>query len=519
MDSASGVSAEIRRLAVVVQRGVVGERRSTAAFLAFPGAERVTSVVRSDSRASKSSDGRTQVARFCENESSLVDLVTRFLGEGLQAGRPVLVIASESHRAALLRSLESVGFDTAAACERGRFVLLDARETLAACMVGDMPDWRRFKQRVGGQLERLVAGRAAPVRVFGEMVDLLWRGGNRRAAIRLEEMWDDLARAHPLSFRHAYTMGDFYREDPAHFRAVTHRITSPGSDAAADEPREMARLRQRVRSLEAEVDHRRELEEALRWSLAEVRRSEDRKDAFMAMLGHELRNPLAPMLTALQLMNVRGDPSNERERDVLERQVRHMMQLVDDMLDISRVAGGKLDLQREPIEIADVISRAVEMTSPLYDEKRHGLAVRIPAPGLAVDADAMRLAQVFANLLTNAAKYTNPGGHVDVVGAGENGSVVITIRDSGVGIAPELLPRVFDRFVQAEDGCPPSGGGLGLGLAIVHMLVELHGGVVTAHSDGVGKGSTFVVRLPAIASAKRDAHDGRHGERSRKRQD
>ncbi len=224
------------------------------------------------------------------------------------------------------------------------------------------------------------------------------------------------------------------------------------------------------------------------------------KDEFLAMLGHELRNPLSPILTALQLMKLRGSDGTERERTVIERQVRHLTRLVDDLLDVSRIARGKVELEHEVVDVAEVIAKAIEIASPLLEERTHTLTVDVPRRGLAVDGDSIRLNQVIANLLTNAAKYTSPGGQIQVSAAGEGGEVVIRVRDNGMGIAPDVLPRIFDLFVQERQAIDRARGGLGLGLTIVRSLVERHHGQIAAHSDGPGRGSEFVVRLPRADS-------------------
>jgi PAS domain S-box-containing protein len=220
------------------------------------------------------------------------------------------------------------------------------------------------------------------------------------------------------------------------------------------------------------------------------------KDEFLAMLGHELRNPLAPIATAVHLMKLRGDDRLSREREVIERQLLHLSKLVDDLLDVSRVARGLVSLSRTPIEVAEILSEAVEMASPLLEQRAQQLTVAVPKVGLSINADRLRLAQVVANLLTNAAKYTPPHGHVWLSAAREGGQVVIRVRDDGEGIGPELLPRVFDLFVQGRRTIARSEGGLGLGLALVKSLVTLHGGTVGASSEGAGRGSEFVVRIP-----------------------
>ena len=221
------------------------------------------------------------------------------------------------------------------------------------------------------------------------------------------------------------------------------------------------------------------------------------KDEFLAMLGHELRNPLAPILTALQLMHLRADGALLRERAVIERQVKHVVRLVDDLLDISRITRGKVELAQEPVLLAETVAKAIEMASPLIEQRGHELTVAL-SPGLVVLGDPVRLAQIVANLLNNAAKYTERGGHIWVRGELQGRTIRLAVRDSGMGITPEMLTRVFELFAQEPQAIDRAQGGLGLGLAIVRSLVLLHGGTVTAHSDGRGKGSEFTVTLPAI---------------------
>jgi PAS domain S-box-containing protein len=220
------------------------------------------------------------------------------------------------------------------------------------------------------------------------------------------------------------------------------------------------------------------------------------KDEFMAMLGHELRNPLSPILTALQLMKLRGDVGAERERTVIERQVKHLTRLVDDLLDVSRIARGKVTLTLEVVEIVEVVMRAVEIASPLFEERSQTLSLDVPRTGLPVEGDVARLAQVVSNLLSNAAKYTAHGGTIVVTAGPEHDGVALRVRDPGVGIAPDVLPSIFDLFVQGRQTLDRAHGGLGLGLSIVKNLVERHGGRVAAHSEGLNRGSEFVVWLP-----------------------
>ena len=226
------------------------------------------------------------------------------------------------------------------------------------------------------------------------------------------------------------------------------------------------------------------------------------KDEFLAMLGHELRNPLSPIVTALQLMKLQGPEESERARAVIERQVTHLTRLVDDLLDVSRIARGKVELKADLIEISEVVAKAIEMASPLLEQRNHTLAVQVPRRGLLVDADITRLSQVISNLLTNAAKYTPAGGHITVRGEAVDHEVTLRVRDTGIGITPEVLPHIFDLFVQERQAIDRAQGGLGIGLTIVRNLVERHGGTVQATSDGAGRGSEFTIRLPRATWAE-----------------
>ena len=227
------------------------------------------------------------------------------------------------------------------------------------------------------------------------------------------------------------------------------------------------------------------------------------KDEFLAMLGHELRNPLAPILTALHVMRLRSaNEGTEKERAIIERQVNHLSRLVDDLLDVSRATMGKIDLRREPLEVSTAVARAVEVAAPLLQAKGHRLSVKVPGAGLLVAGDPVRLSQVIANLLHNAAKYTEEGGQIDVEAHLDGAIVSISVKDNGRGIAPERLSSMFELFVQGDQPADRSQGGLGVGLTLVRSLVQLHGGDVEARSAGPGTGSVFTVRLPALADRR-----------------
>ncbi|NUS38623.1 MAG: PAS domain-containing protein [Lysobacter sp.] len=243
-----------------------------------------------------------------------------------------------------------------------------------------------------------------------------------------------------------------------------------------------------------------------------LRAANRRKDEFLAMLAHELRNPLAPISAAADLLAVTGhDPDVVRQSSaIIARQVRHMTGLVDDLLDVSRVTRGLIRLQEQPFDIVSIIGDAVEQVRGLFQARRQHLTLHLPAQAATVLGDRTRLVQIVANLLNNAAKYTAEEGHVEVRAAVLGDEIDITVQDDGVGIAPELLPHVFDLFTQAERSLDRTQGGLGLGLALVKSLVDLHGGRVEAESDGPGTGSRFVVRLPrATVPAPKSPQDRR----------
>ena len=232
-----------------------------------------------------------------------------------------------------------------------------------------------------------------------------------------------------------------------------------------------------------------------------LRRADHRKDEFLALLSHELRNPLTPILTSARLLEGRVNADARHDLDVIVRQVKHLVRLVDDLLDVSRVARGAVTLSMAPLDLATVVARAVEATEPLFKERHHRLEISVPAERFTVDGDEVRLTQVVDNLLSNAARYTPPGGAVSVMGERDGDAVVLRVRDSGIGIDPSLLPDLFEPLVQGARGADRAQGGLGIGLSLVRTLTELHGGTVTARSDGLGLGSEFAVRLPTGAAS------------------
>lgn len=263
-----------------------------------------------------------------------------------------------------------------------------------------------------------------------------------------------------------------------------------------------AEVAERARAQREVEDANEALEERVRErtaALSEARRVADSanqaKDQFLAMLGHELRNPLAPMVTALDLLRLRG--AHSPEHDVLDRQVKQLVRMVDDLLDISRITTGKVELRRRHVEAAVLVSRAMETAGPLLKRRHHQVEIDVPPEGLALHADVDRLAQVIANLLINAAKYSEPGSRITLQGARVGDTVRLTVRDEGIGIPSDMLLSVFEPFVQQPQSIDRSRGGLGLGLAIARSLVLQHGGSIRAESGGPGQGSTFVVEVAA----------------------
>jgi len=238
--------------------------------------------------------------------------------------------------------------------------------------------------------------------------------------------------------------------------------------------------------------------------------ADQRKDEFIAMLAHELRNPLAPIRNAAHVLGrMEGQvPQVQWARETIERQVCHLARLVDDLLDVSRIVRGKVALKRETVELAAVVSQALDMARPLIDAKGHRIAVSLPDQAVQLEGDPVRLAQALLNLLDNAAKYTPERGAITLEASVSGPAIEITVSDNGIGIPAELLPRVFDLFQQGERTLDRSQGGLGVGLTLVKRLVEMHGGQLEAHSAGAGRGSVFTIRLPALPGASTKLEPG-----------
>jgi PAS domain S-box-containing protein len=249
-----------------------------------------------------------------------------------------------------------------------------------------------------------------------------------------------------------------------------------------------------------DLSERKQLEEELRARAEALVENDRRRNEFLAMLGHELRNPLAPIVTSLTVLRQEKttSPLVEQARTIMERQANHLVRLVDDLLDVARITKGRVELRKERVELNDLIDRAVEAVGPLVANQRHELSVSAPRGKLWLDVDPARIQQVLVNLLTNACKYTPAQGAIRLTVHREGDQVAISVKDNGVGITPEVLPKVFDLFTQSERTLARSEGGLGIGLTMVKGLVEMHGGSAAARSEGTGKGSEFIIRLPVV---------------------
>jgi signal transduction histidine kinase len=635
------------------------------------------------------------IVQLYEDDGFLCDTLAEYVQAGLEAGEPLVVVATPSHWEGTRERLRAGAFDVERASSAGLLRLFDARETLAALLVDGLPDEGRFRAIVGGVFDSIARVRSpSRVRAFGEMVDLLWRAGNRRAALRLEELWNDLGRDYSFSLLCAYAMASLGGEDhEGHFAEMcaAHGHVVPAESYARlttqdARLRRIGLLQRRARALEIEVDRRVQLEherarlleqeieqrrrvELLQsitaslagaldprdvarvimdegtaaigapsggvWILAEdastlelahsvgfqadererwarvaldasapvarcvaerrevwiesraawkeaypvtaatsTRRTEvaffclplvvdgralgafsmsfgearafpehdrrffatiarhcaqalDRarlfdaerraraeaeamnrlKDEFLATVSHELRSPLTAILGWAALMRTRRDMDLGKAIETIERNARLQARLIEDVLDVSRIVTGKLELDLAPIDLTAVLRAALEIVTPAAIAKGVTLGARLAPGPLPFYGDADRLQQVIWNLLSNAVKFTPREGRVEVRLVRAGLAVELTVHDTGNGIRAEFLPHVFERFRQADSSKGRVAGGLGLGLALVRHLVELHGGAVKAESPGEGCGSTFTVTLPVRAkgAAAREA--------------
>lgn len=450
--------------------------------------------------------------QFYDADGFLLNSLSGFIGSALTSGDGAVVVATESHRKGLDELLRANGVDVEGARSGGRYLVLDAADTLAQFMVDGSPERERFHEVVGKVIAGLVQG-TSRVRAFGEMVGLLWAQGNHSGAIRLEELWNELRQEHSFSLFCAYPMNGFDGEkfiEPygnvcgVHSRVIPSESYANISDLDA-RLRAIALLQQKAKSLETEVAERRLVEDRLRLALAgeQIARAEAEtanrmKDEFLATVSHEIRTPLNAIIGWSHLLRSgRLDEATKvRALETIDRNAKAQAQLIEDILDVSRVITGKLRLRNEPVDIASVINAAIDSVQLAIDSKDLNLEVTLDPTARHTFGDPGRLQQVVWNLLSNAIKFTPSGGRIGVKVKRAEGNLQICVSDTGCGINPDFLPYMFDRFRQADGTTTRNHGGLGLGLAIVRHLIELHGGSIHADSPGIGEGATFTITLP-----------------------
>ncbi len=449
--------------------------------------------------------------QFYEADGFLLNSLGGFIGSAINSGDAALVVATEAHRDGLDDLLTANGLDVAYAKSRGQFVSIDAAETLSRFMVDGSPQLDRFNEVVGGIIATVSDGRPR-VRAFGEMVALLWADGEYQAALRLEEMWNELQKVHTFSLFCAYPMnglsGQQFMEPHSGVCTVHSRVIPAESYAGLDDQdarlRAIAKLQQKAASLQAEIEERQRAEEKLRLALvgeqiarAEAETANRIKDEFLATVSHELRTPLNAIMGWAHLL--RGGRLDEasvaRALETIDRNAKSQAQLIEDILDVSRIITGKLRLNREPVDIASVINAAIDSVQLAIDSKELQLEVTLDPSARHTVGDANRLQQIVWNLLANSIKFTPAGGRIAIRVKRAEGNLQLRVSDSGQGIGESFLPFIFDRFRQADGTITRQHGGLGLGLAIVRHLVELHGGSIAAESEGEGRGSTFTLTL------------------------
>jgi signal transduction histidine kinase/ActR/RegA family two-component response regulator len=450
--------------------------------------------------------------QFYEADGFLLNSLGGFIGNAITSGDAAIVVATPAHRSGLEELLEANGLDLSSAKQRGRYISLDAAETLGKFMVDGSPEPTRFNDVMGGVIASVTDGRSR-IRAFGEMVALLWAAGNHAGAIRLEELWNDLQKAHSFSLFCAYPMNGLGGErfiEPhdrvcnVHTRVIPAESYADLSDHDA-RLRIIARLQQKAESLEAEVKERREVEERLRLALvgeqmarAEAETANRMKAEFLATVSHEIRTPLNAIIGWSHLLRSGSldEATITRAIETIDRNAKSQAQLIEDILDVSRMITGKLRLNNEPVDIASVINAAIDSVQLAIDSKELQLEVTLDPSARHTVGDGNRLQQVVWNLLANAIKFTPSGGRIEVKVERSDRNVQIRVTDTGQGIGQDFLPFIFDRFRQADGTTTRQHGGLGLGLAIVRHLVELHGGTIKAESAGDGKGATFTIKLP-----------------------
>jgi signal transduction histidine kinase len=460
--------------------------------------------------------------QFYESGAFLEDAVAEFLGDGLGRGDTAVVVACPGRRQAVSERLSARGLDIEHACDAGVVTFLDAEAALAEFMVDRMPDVLRFRKSLGSIFERTTsARRGAHVRAYGEMVDVLWRAGNALAALRLEELWNELAGTHRFSLLCAYGIGNFCREaDAGLLEEVLRRHTHsfPADDYAllpddAARAREVVRLQWRARALEDEMEQRKALERQLRQALAqreqieqhlvaakeEAERANQAKSQFLAVMSHELRTPLNAIMGFESLLtDEMAGPLTAQQRRFLTRidaASGQLLGLIDQLLGLARIEAGKEEVELETVDVRATAEEAVAFVEPAVARKGLTIALDAGTGPILCLTDGGKLQQILLNLLSNAVKFTARGAigvRVEYAGA----DLLLEVRDTGIGIAADDLERMFGRFVQLDNGSGGRHQGTGLGLAVSRELARLLGGDLTVSSTP-GVGSAFALRIPA----------------------
>jgi signal transduction histidine kinase/CheY-like chemotaxis protein len=459
-------------------------------------------------------DSSSHLVQFYENDAYLVDSVSRIIGNGLADDEGAIIIATDSHREAIAGRLQTRGLDISALCRQGRLLILDAGETLAKMSLDDYPNAARFEDLIAAAITKTNA--ASPrhfTRAFGEMVALLWAEGKRDAALRLEALWNGLNQRMSFSLVCGYPLNSFSTALDGDYLVkvcAEHSHVIPAESYAAltnldERQRSITYLQQKAQLLETEVAMRKQVEASLRSRVTELAEADRRKNEFLAMLGHELRNPLSAVLNAITAADL-DESRRDRAIDIARRQTAQLARLVDDLLDVARITQGRIALRKATVGVVDIVEQAVEQTRAAAEARQQRLVIIAPpeSRGIRVDVDSARMQQVISNLIQNASKFTPARGRIEVTVRRQGADVAVRVRDTGIGIAPEMLPRIFDLFAQGDVAMDRSQGGLGIGLTLVKQLVKMHGGRVEARSEGLGAGSEFEISLPIVGDPVKD---------------
>jgi signal transduction histidine kinase/ActR/RegA family two-component response regulator len=450
----------------------------------------------------------SHLVQFYEDDVFLIDSVSRMAVESLEAGDSAVLIVTAAHRSAIEARVRAGAIDIPAMRERGRLIFLDAGETLAKFLVDDYPDAGKFNEVVATVIAE--TSQASPrgfTRAFGEMVSLLWADGKREAALSLEALWNELGKRVRFSLSCGYPLSSFSSAlDGPYLSKVCaeHSEVVPAESYSAltnpdDRQRTIAHLQQKAALLESEMAMRRRIESDLRNKIEELAEADRRKNEFLAMLGHELRNPLSAVLNAITAADL-DELHRDRAIDIARRQTGRLARLVDDLLDVARITQGRVVLRKEPANVVTLAEHALDEIRSAAELRQQRLVIIAPPDtrSIQIEVDPARMQQVIGNLLQNASKFTPSRGRIELSVRRQGSDVAIRVRDTGVGIAPEMLSRVFELFAQGDVAMDRSQGGLGIGLTLVKQLIEMHGGKVVARSEGLGKGSEFEISLPIL---------------------